>query len=101
MWPRLEEDRFCELRHGVASDSHALRVATDLADRELAGSALVRIGPILWALSGVAGEWHGADTLILSCTASETPAPHGFRAWPAPLFAARVLVPLCRFGVME
>ena len=59
------------------------------------------IGPILWALSGVAGEWHGADTLVVSCTDPETPAPHGLTGWPAPLFASRVLVPLCWFGVME
>ena len=59
------------------------------------------IGPILWALSGVAGEWHGADTLVVSCTEPETPAPHGLTGWPAPLFASRVLVPLCWFGVME
>ena len=26
------------------------------------------IGAVLWALSGVAGEWHGADTLVVSCT---------------------------------
>ncbi|MYK32443.1 MAG: hypothetical protein F4051_12225 [Boseongicola sp. SB0670_bin_30] len=50
------------------------------------------IGPILWALSGVAGEWHGADTLVVSCTDPEIPAPHDFKAWPAPL---------CWFGVME
>ena len=59
------------------------------------------IGPILWALSGVAGEWHGADTLVVSCTDPETPAPHGLTGWPAPLFASRVLVPLCWFGVLE
>ena len=59
------------------------------------------IGPILWALSGVAGEWHGADTLVVSCTDPQTPAPHGLTGWPAPLFASRVLFPLCWFGVME
>lgn len=59
------------------------------------------IGPIRWALSSVVGEWHGADTLVVSCTDPETPAPHGLIGWPAPLFASRVLVPLCWFGVME
>ena len=233
VWPLLEEDSLCELRDGVPPDSDALRVASDIADGELAGSAFARnasvllraaaeegeglrvtasgtlslasvarmraetawpdmwaterfrkgtryrerdiwelrllrtimedaglvgtraraleltapgrrmlepgglgalqallfqaffwradlslfvgwlgrrvpgrwpqhdIGAVLWALSGVAGEWHGADTLVVSCTDPETPAPHGFRAWPAPLFVSRVLVPLCWFGVME
>ena len=233
VWPMLEEDSLCELRDGEPPDSHALRLSSDLADGELAGSAFARnatvllraaaeegeglrvtasgtlslasvarmraetdwpdmwatehfrkgtryrerdiwelhllramvqdaglvepgaraleptalgrrmlepgslgalqallfqaffwradlslfvgwlgqrvpgrwpqedIGAVLWALSGVAGEWHGADTLVVSCTDPETPAPHGFRAWPAPLFVSRVLVPLCWFGVME
>lgn len=50
------------------------------------------IGAVLWALSGVAGEWHGADTLAVSCTDPGTPMPQGLSGWPAPL---------CWFGVME
>ena len=59
------------------------------------------IGAVLWALSGVAGEWHGADTLALACTDPGNPAPQGFLGRPALLFVSRVLVPLCWFGVME
>ena len=59
------------------------------------------IGAVLWALSGVAGEWHGADTLAAACTDPETPSPHSFSGRSALLFASRVLVPLCWFGVME
>ncbi|MCY3875101.1 MAG: hypothetical protein OXF88_12520 [Rhodobacteraceae bacterium] len=59
------------------------------------------IGAVLWALSGVAGEWHGADTLAAACTDPGTPLPKGFLAWPGLLFVSRVLVPLGWFGVME
>ena len=59
------------------------------------------IAVVLWALGGVADEWQNADTLAVSCTNPENPAPHGFRGRPAMLFVSRVLVPLCWFGVME
>ncbi len=59
------------------------------------------IGVVLWALAGVAGEWQSADTLAVTCTDPENPAPHGYRGRPAMLFVSRVLVPLCWFGVME
>ena len=59
------------------------------------------IGPPFQALSGVAGEWHSADTLVESRTDLATSAPQGLMGWPAQLFASRVLMPLCWFGAME
>lgn len=59
------------------------------------------IGAVLWALGGVADYWQSADLLAVTCTDPEDTVPHRIRARPAMLFASRVLVPLCWFGLME
>ena len=56
VWPLLEEDSLCELRDGVPPDSDALRVVSDLADGELAGSAFARNATVLLRAAAEEGE---------------------------------------------
>lgn len=60
-----------------------------------------RIGPVLWALSAVAGDWRGADALTGLCASVDDLDGDARSIRTAAMFVWRVLWPLRWFGLME